>query len=196
MAKEPVTADAAPKKGGGVMRLIKMLLGSAVLVGAGFGGGLTGQSMSGAAAILSPVPEGDNGLLRDDAGRFFLFSTAELSGDFQIYSYADVTDLQRIAEERDDILQFLSHDIRSPNAAIVTLLETDALAHIAEASGLVWVHSDGDKVQQVQAAIAAEPKPIHVPREIKPAVVLDEGPLVLVETRKDLRSMPLPFETQ
>ncbi len=39
MAKEPVTADAAPKKGGGVMRLIKMLLGSAVLVGAGFGGG-------------------------------------------------------------------------------------------------------------------------------------------------------------
>ena len=39
MAKEPVTADAAPRKGGGVMRLIKMLLGSAVLVGAGFGGG-------------------------------------------------------------------------------------------------------------------------------------------------------------
>ncbi|WP_298283022.1 CHASE2 domain-containing protein [Novosphingobium sp.] len=103
------------------------------LFGAGFGGGLTGQPMSGAAAILSPVPEGDNGLLRDDAGRFFLFSTAELSGDFQIYSYADVTDLQRIAEERDDILQFLSHDIRSPNAAIVTLLETDALAGKREA---------------------------------------------------------------
>lgn len=39
MAKEPVTADAAPKKGGGVMRLLKLLLGSAVLVGAGFGGG-------------------------------------------------------------------------------------------------------------------------------------------------------------
>ena len=49
---------------------------------------------------------------------------------------------------------------------------------------------------QVQAAIAAEPKPIHVPREIKPVVVLDEGPLVLVETRKDLRNMPLPFEAQ
>lgn len=39
MAKEPVTADAAPKKGGGVMRLLKLLLGSVVLVGAGFGGG-------------------------------------------------------------------------------------------------------------------------------------------------------------
>ena len=40
MAKEPATADATPKKkGGGVMRLLKTLLGSAVLVGAGFGGG-------------------------------------------------------------------------------------------------------------------------------------------------------------
>jgi ribonuclease E len=46
----------------------------------------------------------------------------------------------------------------------------------------------------VQAAIAAEPKPVHVPREPKPAPVLDEGPLVLVETRKDLRDMALPFE--
>jgi ribonuclease E len=33
-----------------------------------------------------------------------------------------------------------------------------------------------------------------VPREIPPAVVLDEGPLVLVETRRDLSAMTLPFE--
>ncbi len=61
-------------------------------------------------------------------------------------------------------------------------------------SGLEWVNSDQQKVAQVQAAIAAEPKPIHVPREPSPPVVIDEGPLVLVETRKDLRSMTLPFE--
>lgn len=73
-------------------------------------------------------------------------------------------------------------------------LEVDTLANIAQASGLVWVHSDSDKVQQAQAAIAAEPKPIHVPREPKPVVALDEGPLVLVETRRDLRNMVLPFE--
>lgn len=73
-------------------------------------------------------------------------------------------------------------------------LEIDALAHIAQASGLVWVHSDGDKVQQAQAAIAAEPAPTHVPREPKPVVALDDGPLVLVETRRDLRNMVLPFE--
>jgi ribonuclease E len=34
---------------------------------------------------------------------------------------------------------------------------------------------------------------VHVPRERPPAVVVDEGPLVLVETRKDLRSLELPF---
>jgi len=72
----------------------------------------------------------------------------------------------------------------------------DELNQVAQASGLEWVNSDAAKVAQVQAAIAAEPKPIHVPREIKPVVLVDEGPLVLVETRKDLRNMPLPFEAQ
>lgn len=73
-------------------------------------------------------------------------------------------------------------------------LSLDALHQVAQASGLEWVNSNADKVAQAQAAIAAEPKPIHVPREPKPPVVLDEGPLVLVETRKDLRDMKLPFE--
>ena len=65
---------------------------------------------------------------------------------------------------------------------------------MAASSGLEWVNSDAEKVAQVQAAIAAEPAPIHAPREPKPPVVVDEGPLVLVETRKDLRDMTLPFE--
>ena len=72
-------------------------------------------------------------------------------------------------------------------------LPIDALAQIAQSSGLVWVNSDTAKVAAVQAAIAAEPKPVHVPRERPPAVVLDEGPLVLVETRKDLNTLKVPF---
>ena len=67
------------------------------------------------------------------------------------------------------------------------------LLQIANGSGLEWVNSDADKVAAVQAAIAAEPKPVHVPRERPPVVVIDEGPLVLVETRKDLADMKLPF---
>jgi ribonuclease E len=68
-----------------------------------------------------------------------------------------------------------------------------SLVQVAESSGLQWVNSDPAKIAQVQAAIAAEPKPVHVPRVRPPAVVLDEGPLVLVETRKDLSEMKLPF---
>jgi len=34
---------------------------------------------------------------------------------------------------------------------------------------------------------------VHVPRIRPPVVALDEGPLVLVETRKDLSDMKLPF---
>jgi len=46
----------------------------------------------------------------------------------------------------------------------------------------------------VQAAMAAEPKPAHVPRAPRPAVVIEDGPLVLVETKKDLSQLKLPFE--
>jgi len=73
-------------------------------------------------------------------------------------------------------------------------LPVDALARVADQAGLNWVNSDADKVAAVQAAIAAEPRPIHVPRERPPLVELDEGPLVLVETRKDLGAITLPFE--
>lgn len=73
-------------------------------------------------------------------------------------------------------------------------LPVDALQQVAASSGLQWVNSDADKIAAVQAAIAAEPKPIHVPRERPPVVVVDEGPLVLVETRRDLSAMALPFE--
>lgn len=67
------------------------------------------------------------------------------------------------------------------------------LAQVAEGSGLEWVNSDADKIAAAQAAIAAEPQPVRVPRERPPMVVIDEGPLVLVETRKDLRNLQLPF---
>ena len=72
-------------------------------------------------------------------------------------------------------------------------LPIESLAQIAQSSGLVWVNSDMAKVAAVQAAIAAEPQAVRVPRERPPAVVLDEGPLVLVETRKDLNTLKVPF---
>jgi ribonuclease E len=78
-------------------------------------------------------------------------------------------------------------------AAAQYILQMDQLQQVAQGSGLVWVNSDADKVAAVQAAIAAEPQPIRVPRERPPAVVVSEGPLVLVETRKDLKDMNLPF---
>ena len=68
------------------------------------------------------------------------------------------------------------------------------MAQVANSSGLEWVNSNADKIKAVQAQIAAEPKPVHVPRERPPAVVIDNTPLVLVETKRDLRDMKLPFE--
>jgi ribonuclease E len=68
------------------------------------------------------------------------------------------------------------------------------LVQVAEASGLQWVNSDADKIAQAKAALDNEEKPAHVPRERAELAVSDDGPLVLVETKRDLRDMSLPFE--
>ena len=68
------------------------------------------------------------------------------------------------------------------------------LAELARGVGLEWINSDEEKIRVVQEIIANEPKPVRVPRERKPALVLDEGPLILVETRKDLNQVQLPFD--
>ncbi|TSE27670.1 Rne/Rng family ribonuclease [Tepidimonas aquatica] len=75
-------------------------------------------------------------------------------------------------------------------------LPLDELARLAAEAGLQWVQSDPERVAAAQAAIAAEPPPVRVPRERPPAPALDEGPLVLVETQRDLRTMRFPFDTQ
>ena len=74
-------------------------------------------------------------------------------------------------------------------------LSVSDLAAVASSSGLVWVNSDVAKIAAVQAAIAAEPKPVHVPRERVAPVLADHGPLILVETKRDLSQMPMPFDT-
>jgi len=81
-----------------------------------------------------------------------------------------------------------------PKVQAYTLPVAD-MQGVAQAAGLEWVNSDADKVATVRAQIAAEPKPIHVPREIKRIVLEDFGPLILVETKRDLRNMTLPFES-
>ena len=68
------------------------------------------------------------------------------------------------------------------------------LVQVAQGSGLQWVNSNASKIAEAQAAMAAEVKPAHTPRERPASVASSEGPLVLVETKRDLREMALPFE--
>jgi ribonuclease E len=75
-------------------------------------------------------------------------------------------------------------------------LPVDDLRALAASAGLEWVNSDAERILVVQQAMANEPKPVHVPRLPRPRVIVDDGPLVLVETRKDLSQMKLPFEQQ
>jgi ribonuclease E len=74
-------------------------------------------------------------------------------------------------------------------------LPLDSLVAVAESAGLQWVNSDAAKIEAAQAAMAAAAEPIRVPRDIPPVAAMDDGPLVLVETKKDLSQVKLPFET-
>jgi ribonuclease E len=71
-------------------------------------------------------------------------------------------------------------------------LPMDSLQAVAQTSGLQWVNSDPARIAAVQAAIAAEAAVVHVPRERPAAVTVQEGPLVLVETKRDLAKLDLP----
>jgi ribonuclease E len=79
-------------------------------------------------------------------------------------------------------------------AASAYVLQLDELAAVARSAGLEWINSDADKVRTVQDAIANTPVPVRQPREPRPVAVVDEGPLILVETRRDLAGLRLPFE--
>lgn len=68
------------------------------------------------------------------------------------------------------------------------------LAAVASGSGLQWVNSDANKIAEAKAAMAMESKPVHVPRERAAQVAVAAAPLVLVETKRDLGNMTLPFE--
>jgi ribonuclease E len=82
----------------------------------------------------------------------------------------------------------------APQAVEPFVLPLDSLQAIAQSAGLEWVNSDEEKIRAVQVDIASQPAAVHVPRERKPVAAPDEGPLVLVETRKDLSQIKLPFE--
>jgi ribonuclease E len=76
------------------------------------------------------------------------------------------------------------------------VLPIDSLNAVAGDAGLQWVNSDADKIRAAQEAMAALPAPTRVAREIPKVELAEDGPLVLVETKKDLSQVRLPFENQ
>jgi len=87
----------------------------------------------------------------------------------------------------------VSSTVRMPKVTSFDLPLAD-LQQVALSSGLEWINSNPERVAQIQAAIAAEPRPVHVPRQRPAPVVWDEGPLILVETKRDLSQLAMPFE--
>lgn len=93
-----------------------------------FGVPAQGWAMAGLIGRLERDDRRDVSQFRSPAGQSLLMADAEIADGHRIVTFADVTELQAAADERDETLHFLSHDLRSPNAAIVSLLDAQGLA--------------------------------------------------------------------
>jgi ribonuclease E len=71
-----------------------------------------------------------------------------------------------------------------------TPLEEKPLQQVIESAGMVWVGTDTAKLAEVQTQIQAEPAPMRVVREPKPPATLPQGPMVLIETGGQEKSVP------
>jgi ribonuclease E len=108
-----------------------------------------------------------------------------------------------VAEVAEVAAPVVVEPVAAPVAAIVAApvvavkpvfaLPTAELDQLAQSSGLQWVGTSPERAAAVQAAIASEPIVVHVPR-VRPAVApVQAEPLVMVETKRDLGKMDLPF---
>jgi ribonuclease E len=68
-----------------------------------------------------------------------------------------------------------------PKVAFQALEETP-LHSVVQSAGMVWVATDSSKHQEAQAQIKAEPEVLPMGRTPKAPVNLQTGPMVLVET--------------
>jgi ribonuclease E len=71
-----------------------------------------------------------------------------------------------------------------------TPLEEKPLQQVVESAGMVWVGTDTAKLAEVQTQIQSEPAPIRITREPKPPAALPQGPMVLIETGGQEKSVP------
>jgi ribonuclease E len=69
-------------------------------------------------------------------------------------------------------------------------LEEKPLQQVLESAGMVWVGTDTAKLAEVQTQIQSEPAPIRTTREPKPPAALPQGPMVLIETGGQEKSVP------
>ncbi len=75
--------------------------------------------------LPSAVEDGD-GEVKDAAGHHYLlrrvpFRDGSHAAGGEIIRLADITELKQAGQEREEMLQFLSHDMRAPQAAIIAL---------------------------------------------------------------------------
>lgn len=91
-----------------------------------FGGPVTGLSLDQVLAQLGRTAAIDGNSIELPGGRSLLQARADMPDGHRIAVFSDITEIRNAAREREELLQFLSHDLRAPGAAIIGLLDRHA----------------------------------------------------------------------
>ncbi|MFN4328079.1 MAG: Rne/Rng family ribonuclease [Limnobacter sp.] len=75
-----------------------------------------------------------------------------------------------------------------PKPVVQAIFSQEALNAVVTNAGMLWVETDREKWNVVQNALASQPAAVRTPRVRKPAPVIDNSNLVLVETRPEFRN--------
>jgi ribonuclease E len=78
----------------------------------------------------------------------------------------------------------LNAPVPAPALAVPAAMSLEELERIIANAGLIWIQTDAEKQARVAAEIVAAAPPLTLGRERPAPVVIEEGPLVQVETRQ------------
>ena len=91
-------------------------------------------------------------------------------------------DIQLLRTQIDTVAARLATRGMQLDTAAFQALEETPLHSVVQSAGMVWVATDSSKHQEAQSQIKAEPEILPMGRTPKAPVSLQNGPMVLVET--------------
>lgn len=107
-----------------------------------FGGPVRGRRIAGLLAALGADEAASGAEIQLKDGRCMVMTRAPVGSGGTIIRFVDITELKAAANAREEALQFLSHDLRAPQAAVIALLDRRDASEAGTLHTLIRRHAE------------------------------------------------------